>query len=72
MVGKINGGTGRNVIADKVEIGGTIRYLFKDEQRERKALLDKFERLVEGLCEATNVKYNLRFIPSNPALQKQR
>lgn len=69
MIGKINGGTGRNVIAEKVEIGGTIRYLFKDEQRERKALLEKFERLISGICEAMNVEYNLKFIPSNPALQ---
>ena len=69
MIGKINGGTGRNIIAQKVEIGGTIRFLFKNEDVERKALLEKFERVVNGICEAMNVKYNLRFIPSNPSLQ---
>ncbi len=69
MIGKINGGTGRNIIAQKVEIGGTIRFLFKNEEVEKKALLEKFERVINGLCEAMNVKYNLKFIPSNPSLQ---
>lgn len=69
MIGKINGGTGRNIIAQKVEIGGTIRFLFKNEEVEKKALLEKFERVINGLCEAMNVKYDLKFIPSNPSLQ---
>lgn len=69
MIGKINGGTGRNIIADKVEIGGTIRYLFKNEEVEKKALLEKFERVISGICNAMNVEYSLKFIPSNPALQ---
>ncbi len=69
MIGKINGGTGRNIIANKVEIGGTIRFLFKNEDVEKKALLEKFERVINGICEAMNVKYDLKFIPSNPSLQ---
>ncbi|HLR20573.1 MAG TPA: amidohydrolase [Tissierellaceae bacterium] len=69
MIGKVNGGTGRNVIADSVNIGGTIRYLFKDEEKERKELLEKFERVIKGTCMAMNVEYRLEFIPSNLALQ---
>ncbi|NYB75869.1 amidohydrolase [Sedimentibacter hydroxybenzoicus DSM 7310] len=69
MIGKINGGTGRNIIAQKVEIGGTIRFLFKNEEVEKKALLEKFGRVINGICEAMNVKYDLKFIPSNPSLQ---
>ena len=69
MIGKIKGGTGRNVIADKVNIGGTIRYLFKDEAKERKELLEKFERVIRGICIASNVEYSLKFIPSNLSLQ---
>ena len=42
MIGKINGGSGRNIIADKVEIGGTIRFLFEDEEREKKILSLRF------------------------------
>lgn len=69
MVGKFHGGSGRNIIAESVEIGGTIRFLFKDEEREKKELLAKFQRMIRGLCEAMNAEYELRFIPSNPALQ---
>ncbi|MDF2803732.1 MAG: amidohydrolase [Anaerocolumna sp.] len=69
MIGRINGGTGRNIIAQKVEIGGTIRFLFKNEEVEKKALLEKFKRVINGICEAMNVKYDLKFIPSNPSLQ---
>ncbi|WP_326907622.1 M20 metallopeptidase family protein [Sedimentibacter sp. MB31-C6] len=68
MVGKINGGTGRNIIAEKVELGGTIRFLFKDEVREKKILLEKIERVIKGISEAMGVEYNLKFIPSNPSL----
>lgn len=69
MIGSINGGTARNIIADKVKIGGTIRFLFKNEESEKKALLEKFERVIKGICEAMNVGYSLKFIPSNPSLQ---
>ncbi len=68
MTGKIHGGSGRNIIADKVEIGGTIRFLFKDEEAEKKILLQKFERVVKGICEAMGVRHELRFVPSNPSL----
>jgi amidohydrolase len=68
MIGKLHGGSGRNIIADRVEIGGTIRFLFKNEEAEKKILLQKFERVVKGICEAMGVSYELRFIPSNPSL----
>ena len=68
MVGKIQGGSGRNIIADKVSIGGTIRFLFKNEAVEKQILLGKFERVIKGICEAMGVQYELRFIPSNPSL----
>ncbi|WFA09999.1 amidohydrolase [Tissierella sp. Yu-01] len=68
MVGKIRGGSARNVIADAVQIGGTIRFLFKNEEREKKVLLERFERLIKGICEGMNVGYELKYIPSNPSL----
>ncbi len=68
MVGKLHGGSGRNIISDRVEIGGTIRFLFKNEEAEKKVLLQKFERVVKGICDAMGVSYELRFIPSNPSL----
>jgi amidohydrolase len=72
MVGKINGGTGRNIIADKVNVGGTIRFLFKDDQKDKVILLEKIERLVKGICESAGVKYELKFIPSNPAVMNDK
>lgn len=68
MVGKINGGTGRNIIANQVDIGGTIRFLFNDEVREKEILLRNFERIIKGISEAMGVEYSLKFIPSNPSL----
>lgn len=68
MVGKIQGGRGRNIVADKVSIGGTIRFLFKNEAVEKLVLLEKFERVIKGICEAMGVQYELKFIPSNPSL----
>jgi amidohydrolase len=68
MVGKVHGGSGRNIIADRVDIGGTIRFLFKNEEIEKQILLGKFERVIKGTCDAMGVQYELKFIPSNPSL----
>ena len=68
MVGRIQGGSGRNIIADRVNIGGTVRFLFKNESEEKRILLEKFERVVKGICEAMGVQYELKYIPSNPSL----
>lgn len=68
MVGRIHGGTGRNIIADRVEIGGTIRFMFSDEKVEKGLLLEKFERVIHGICEGAGVRYELKYIPSNPTL----
>jgi amidohydrolase len=68
VVGKVHGGSGRNIIADKVELGGTIRFLLPDESNQKKELLCKFERVIKGICEAAHVRYKLQYIPSNPTL----
>ncbi|HBW34189.1 M20 family metallopeptidase [Desulfosporosinus sp. BICA1-9] len=72
MVGNVHGGSGRNIIADKVEIGGTIRFLFKNEETEKIILLEKFERVIKGICEGMGVQYYLKFIPSNPSLYNDK
>jgi len=68
MFGRIQGGTGRNIIADKVELGGTIRFLYENELQEKEVLKAKFERVVKGICEAMRAEYEIRYIPSNPSV----
>ncbi|WP_028308658.1 M20 metallopeptidase family protein [Desulfitibacter alkalitolerans] len=68
MFGRINGGTARNIVAGDVKLGGTIRYLYENEEIEKKQLLNRFERIITGICHAARTKYDLKYIPSNPAL----
>lgn len=68
IVGKHLGGTARNIIPEKVNLGGTIRFAFEDEKNEKPILLDKLERVIRGTCEAYGTKYDLRYIPSNPSV----
>lgn len=68
MIGKIHSGTARNIIPDKVEMGGTIRFLYENESAEKELLKRKFERLIKGICEALGAEYKLEYIPSNPSV----
>ena len=68
MFGRLKGGNARNVIADCVELGGTIRFLFPDEKDGKKEVLTRFERIISGVCAAMDLEYKLEFIPSNPSL----
>lgn len=68
MFGHINGGTARNIITDNVKLGGTIRFLFPDEQTNKPKVLQAFERIVKGICMAHQLDYKIKFIPSNPSL----
>ncbi|MDD5832930.1 MAG: amidohydrolase [Clostridiales bacterium] len=68
MFGYINGGTARNVITGNVKLGGTIRFLFPDEEHNKPKVLAAFERVIRGQCEALGLTYKLKYIPSNPSL----
>lgn len=68
MFGYISGGSARNVIADSVKLGGTIRFLFPDEERNKPIVLDAFERVIRGICLALDLEYKLKYTPSNPSL----
>ena len=68
MVGKITGGTARNIIADRVKLGGTIRFLFPEEKMHQKKVKEAFRRVVAGVCSTLDLQYELQFIPSNPSL----
>ena len=68
MFGFINGGTARNIITETVKLGGTIRFLFPDEERNKPKVLEAFERVIKGTCIANDLEYKLSYIPSNPSL----
>lgn len=68
MFGYIKGGTARNVITPSVKLGGTIRFLFPDEEHNKPRVLEAFERVVQGQCLSLGLDYKLKYIPSNPSL----
>jgi amidohydrolase len=67
MAGEIHGGTARNIIADQVTLSGTIRFL-SDDAGSGKLIKEKFERIIQGTCNAMGAKYELQYIPSNLAV----
>ena len=68
MFGHIEGGTARNIITDSVKLGGTIRFLFPDEEVNKPKVLAAFERVIAGTCMAQGLEYKIKYIPSNPSL----
>ncbi|CDC28999.1 amidohydrolase [Firmicutes bacterium CAG:466] len=68
MFGHIEGGTARNIITDSVKLGGTIRFLFPDEEVNKPKVLAAFERVIAGTCMALGLEYKIKYIPSNPSL----
>ena len=48
-IGTINGGTRGNVIADKINMKGTIRTL---DPKDRELMAERIQRLVDGVCAA--------------------
>lgn len=68
MFGKVHGGTGRNIIPEKVELGGTIRYLLENEDEQKEILKKKIERTINGVCAAMGTNFEVKYIPSNPSV----
>ena len=65
VFGKVNGGSSSNIIADKVELEGTLRYLYDGGDECQQQPRKKFRRIVESICQAYRVECQLEFIPSN-------
>ncbi|MEP0829544.1 MAG: amidohydrolase [bacterium] len=63
--GTINGGTARNVIADKVVLRATARTLSSSSLRRLPGLI---RRSVDGICRARGAKYEIDFIAGYPVL----
>jgi len=66
--GKIKGGTICNVIPDKVEIEGTIRYLYDAERNSDENPCTKFERIVKNICNVHRAEFDLEYTSSHPAV----
>lgn len=64
--GTVNGGTARNIIADKVVLNGTARAL-DDESRKRIPRLLK--RTLDGICRARGARYELSILAGYPVLE---
>lgn len=65
MFGKIKGGTSSNIIADTVEMEGTLRYLYDGDDSGLQQPRKRFKRMVEAICEAYRVKCDVAFLPSS-------
>lgn len=64
LFGKIQGGTAPNIIPEKVDLEGSIRFLYEDGAQ----LKERFERIVGGICQAQRCTYALRFTLSSSPL----
>lgn len=62
-VGKFTAGTSFNVIADKAEMIGTVRYLDKDVQQQ---IRNDMEQIVKGICATHDVDYTFTYAPGYP------
>jgi amidohydrolase len=57
-LGTVQGGTRRNILADRIELSGTVRI---SDQGQRGALRERIERIVAGITSALRCTYELRY-----------
>ncbi|MFQ5721796.1 MAG: M20 family metallopeptidase [Candidatus Aminicenantales bacterium] len=62
-IGKIQGGTKANIVADEVHLEGTIRTL---SEVNRKRIPKLIENIVRGITEAFGAQYSFNFLPGTP------
>ncbi len=65
-VGKISGGRAPNVIADQVQLLGTVRSLHPETSA---ALSDWIEKIVAGVCQTYGARYELNYRHGVPSVQ---
>lgn len=64
-IGKINGGTKSNIIADKVVLEGTVRTL---SERNRQKIPHLIENIVKGITHSFGAHYTFTYIKGPPPL----
>ena len=72
MVGKIHGGSARNVVIDEITLEGTIRFLFPEGQESIDTVKSSFERIVRSVCGMMRLNYEISYIHSNSSLVNHR
>lgn len=65
-VGAFEAGEAFNIIPDKARILGTVRYLEQDIQE---TVIKELERIVEGICTASDVTYTLDYFKGYPPVE---
>ena len=65
-VGTIQGGSAKNIIADKVQLAGTVRYFKKEVEQ---LVQEKLERIVRHTAETYGCKSHLTFFRTVPGNQ---
>lgn len=65
MYGKVHGGTKTNIIPEKVELEGSLRYLYDGDDNGPQHPRKRFERIVASVCEAYRIKGEISFEVSN-------
>ncbi|HBY57146.1 MAG TPA: amidohydrolase [Candidatus Atribacteria bacterium] len=68
MFTKIKSGVKSNIIPDTVNLGGTIRYFYKEGVKDEEKINKRFERIVEAICRAYRTKYKLKFYNENQSV----
>lgn len=68
-IGRINGGVARNVIAEHVELNGTLRVF---SQTNYDMIINKVRAMLEGLKTATGASFDFSSLQSYPCLNNPR
>jgi amidohydrolase len=68
VFGRIEGGSTSNVIPEKVEMEGTIRYLYDADAEGENHPRKKFERIVKHVCQTHRATYEVENLYSHPAV----
>ena len=68
MFGKIHGGTKTNIIPEKVELEGSIRFLYDAGPKTDAHPTQKFIRMVKRVCDTYRCTCDIEIIPENKPL----
>ena len=65
MFGKIQAGTSSNIIPQKLEMEGSLRYLYDGGENSEENPRKRMERIVKSVCEAHRIDGKIEFEVSN-------